>query len=110
MGVENVRQLQGWALDAMSEGWEGKTILVANAHRDVAPDARPGSTADNAARFAERTGAAIVTTVQIYEALRQQQIGDYDAAGFWDALFDADGLVQLPTALPSDPSDAGASD
>jgi hypothetical protein len=102
VGVENVRQLQGWALDAISEGWEGKTVLIANTHRAMAPGERPEAIADSAKKFAERTGAAILTTPQIYEALRQQQIGDYDSGRFWDAVFETDGLVDLPEIAAAD--------
>jgi hypothetical protein len=96
VGVEHVRQLQGWALDAIADGWEGKAVLVVNAHRAFAPDARPEPVADSAEKFAVRTGTAIVTTSQIFEALRQRQLDESNASEFWDAIFQADGCCSHP--------------
>lgn len=101
VGVEHVRQLQGWALDAETTGWEGKTILVGNALRDVPPSERAETVADNAAKFAARHGTVIVTTGQIFEALRRLQHGEGGSTSeFWDALFCTNGVSDLPTVAP----------
>lgn len=100
IGVEHVRQLRGWALDAEATGWEGKPILVGNVLRDKPPSERGNPVADNAAKFATKQGVVIVTTAQIYEVLRKLQLGA-DSLDFWDALFGNVGESDLPPITPT---------
>jgi hypothetical protein len=83
--------------DALAEeGWRGKGIVVANVRLKDPPDKRADLVGSNALTFARNIGVCIVTTSQLFEALRQEQSGTLDRDAFWQELFDTDGLVSLP--------------
>jgi hypothetical protein len=56
--------------------------------------------APNAATAAENGEVALVTTAQLYEALRREQEGELDTDGFWTAIFEASGVASLPEPDP----------
>jgi hypothetical protein len=102
LGVEDVRQLDGWIRNAMAdEGWEGKGVIVANLKLSEPPDTRDEVVAPNALTFAKRVEIGILTTPQLYEALRRDQEGTLDRHEFWEAVFSANGLVGLPSVSAS---------
>jgi hypothetical protein len=94
--LEDVRQLDGWMRTAIAEGWDGKGMIVANLKLSDAPPVRSDLVAPNAVAFAERVGICILTTPQLFEALRRQQDGELDAKSFWDVAFATSGLAALP--------------
>jgi hypothetical protein len=92
----DVRQLQQWVTDLIAEAdWEGRGILVANAHCDLAPDARPDPFPDNCIRFAERMGLCLVTTTDLFGVLRQHQHGQLDLEEFWSKVMSTSGVAKL---------------
>lgn len=94
----DVRQLDGWMRTAMAdEAWDGKGILIANLRLNEPPGDRSDVVAPNALAFAQRVGISILTTSQLYEAIRLDQEGALDREAFWSAIFDASGLVFLPS-------------
>ncbi len=95
LGLEDVRQLDGWMRTAIAEeGWSGKGIVVANLKLEEPPDARADLIAPNAQKFAERVDIAILTTGQVFEAISELQRGDFDRDAFWDAVFGSAGLIE----------------
>ena len=78
------------------EGWDGKGIIVANLKLGQPPRERSDLVAPNALAFAETVGICIVTTPELYEALRKHQAGALKADAFWDALAAARGVTALP--------------
>lgn len=95
--LEDVRQLHGWIWTAIeNEGWDGKGVLVANLKLEENPTDRTDLIAPNAERFAKEQHIAILTTTQLYEAVRQRQRNSLDESLFWEKIFQADGLVDLP--------------
>jgi hypothetical protein len=97
LGLEDVRQLHGWMWTAIeNERWEGKGIVVANLKLEERPDLRQDLIAPNAERFARDHNIAVVLTTQLYEALRQHQAGSLDYTAFWDRVYNASGLADLP--------------
>jgi hypothetical protein len=73
---------------------------VANAKLGEPPHERQDIVASNAERFSKRMEVAILTTSQLFEALRLEQLGQFNPMEFWDKVFDASGLVDLPGATP----------
>ena len=45
---------------------------------------------------------AVLTTAQLFEALRRKQEGSFDPETFWSAVFAANGVVELPGEKASD--------
>jgi hypothetical protein len=92
----DVRQVVQWAADA--EGRDGvtyKPIIIGNPHCEMTPPQRGEPLAPNALEYARNTNVVLLTTVQIYEALRRHQEGDFDEATFWNTVFAAKGVVRL---------------
>jgi hypothetical protein len=101
VGLEDVRQLSGWMQDALAEeGWQGKGILVANAKLRDPPADRVDLVGPNALTYARNIQVCIVTTGQLYEALRQDQNGSLDRDALWQTVFETEGLAALPEPKP----------
>lgn len=94
---DDVRQVVQWAADAKGrDGVDYKPLIVGNAHCETPPSERGEPLAPNAKSYAENSGVALLTTVQVFEALRRKQRGEFDEAAFWRAVFDAKGEIMLP--------------
>jgi hypothetical protein len=51
--------------------------------------------APNAANYARNGGVAVVTTIQLFEALRQNQAGTFNETPFWKTVFETTGVAEL---------------
>lgn len=95
--LDDVRQVVQWAADAKGrDGIDYKPLVVGNAHCETQPSERADPLAPNARDYARNSDVAVLTTVQVYEALRKHQEGNFDEAAFWKAVFSARGTVQWP--------------
>ena len=93
----DVRQVVQWAAEAkLRDGVTYKPIIVGNPHCETPPPQRSEPLAPNALEYARNGEVALLTTVQVYEALRRHQQGAFDEAGFWKAVFAGKGAVELP--------------
>ena len=102
LSVDDVRQLGHWVQDAQAyESWEGKAILIVNALLAEPPVQRDAEVGPKAEEFAKTIDAAIVTTQQLYEAVRRSQAGELDGNAFWSTIFNSRGTVDLPRPTPS---------
>jgi hypothetical protein len=100
--VREVRQLYDWTRRAFfDEGWEGKGVIIANLKLDQPPVERTELYGSEALAAAERSGIAILTTSQLYEALRQNELSTLDSSAFWDEVLTASGPCSLPTVQPN---------
>jgi hypothetical protein len=98
IGLEHVRQVAQWANDAkLDDGREHKALIVGNPFCERPLGERENPLAPNAATLARNGRVALVTTSQLYEALRKQQAGSFDEGVFWDRVFAAIGLAELPS-------------
>jgi hypothetical protein len=81
-------------------GVEYKPLIVGNPYCDKPLEERGEILAPNAATYARNGGVAVVTTVQLFEALCQKKAGTFDEAAFWTTVFQASGGTKLdvPTA------------
>jgi hypothetical protein len=94
---DDVRQVVQWAADAKGrDGVDYKPLIVGNAHCEIPPPERGDPLAPNALDYARNSGVAVLTTVQVYNALRERQEGTFDEAAFWTAVFSAQGPVEWP--------------
>jgi hypothetical protein len=92
---DDVRQVVQWATDAqLRDGIAYKPIIVGNPHCDLPLDQRGATLAPNAATYAANGGVAVITTIQLFEALRRKQAGTFDAASFWNTVFASAGAVE----------------
>lgn len=97
---DDVRQVVQWASDAkLRDDIEYKPIILGNPYCEVAPGERGEPFSPPAKTYAENGGVALVTTVQLYEALRQKQVGELDENAFWKSIFEAKGLADLPSPV-----------
>jgi hypothetical protein len=75
----DVRQVVQWASEAKAvEGAEYKPLILGNPQCDTPPGERAAPLAPNALTYARNGGVALVTTMQLFEALRQKQLGSFD--------------------------------
>lgn len=97
----DVRQVVQWADEAKAiDGIEYKRVIVANAYCEKPLEERGEVLAPNAARYARTSGVSVVTTAQLFEALRQQQDGVFDETRLWKAVFEAVGVADLEGPRP----------
>lgn len=86
-GRKDLRELDDWverAKDAHGErSWQG--LLVTNAECQKPPSERGQSLAPNALELLNSLQFCVVTTQEIYDALRELQIGTFDESQWWTA-------------------------
>lgn len=96
-GVEEVRDADRWVRDAIAmEQWEGRGLLIVNAHADVPPQQRRTAYTDEAVELAERFDVALLTTEQLFTAVRDAQRGTFDQDRFWETVMTAEGVAAAP--------------
>lgn len=93
--LADVRELDQWVRDALIE-WESKGLLIACLRSEQSPEARTDFFPDNAVKFAARAGICLMTTTQLFEALRQDQLGALDRDAFFATVFETDGVCEVP--------------
>jgi hypothetical protein len=97
VSIRDIRQVQHWVSDAIAdENLECKGILIANAFVDTPLYERTRACEENAARVASRFEVAILTTSQLFFAIRQQQRGELDVEEFWSIVMGSNGLCGIP--------------
>jgi hypothetical protein len=69
---------------------------VAGRNREASASQHAGPVPDNCVRLSERFGYCLVTTSQVFNALRAHQRGELDVEGFWQTIFDTSGVCPLP--------------
>lgn len=97
--VDDVRQVVDWMSRAgaeLAEGYAGKGIIVANTGLAQESARRSNPVAPQAMKLAERQDVCILTTPQLYEALRQHQLGELDKDRFWNSIMTTAGASELP--------------
>ena len=99
--VDDLRQAAHWRVGATSdETPEVRALVVSNPLRMIAPALRIESESfpHSCMERANTLGVAVLSTRQIYEALRREQTGESDApASLWRALADCrHSLVDFP--------------
>jgi hypothetical protein len=100
--LSDVRELDQWVRDAVAdEGWESKGILVVNLQCQQDPRDRREFIPTNCASAAARFDISIVTTTQLFQAMVADQQGDLDRKQFWDSVFAAKGICDLPDRIQS---------
>jgi hypothetical protein len=93
----DIRQAVQWASDAkLRDGVPYKPLIVANPYCETKLEERKEPLTGNAKSYAENGEVGLLTTVQLYEALRQYQLEELDIDAFWDAIFNAVGVADLP--------------
>jgi hypothetical protein len=98
---DDIRQVVPWASDAkLKDGVDYKPLIIGNPNCEKRPEERGDALAPNAATYASNGGVAVLTTAQLFEALRQKQAGLFDERRFWTTVFATSGLAELdePTA------------
>lgn len=92
-GVEAVRDADRSVRDAIAmEQWEGRGLLVVNAHAHQTPAERRTAFTDEAVEIAERFDVGLVTTEQLFTAVRDAQRGTFDQERFWESVMTAEGV------------------
>ncbi len=92
--LQDVRQLHDWMENALhNEGWEGKGILVANAHLAQDPEQRQQPFPDNCVKAAERYGICLLTSKKLFDEVKATQEGRANPEQFWDFVSRATGTL-----------------
>jgi hypothetical protein len=101
---DDVRQVVQWASDAqLKDGVRYTPLIVGNPHCDTPLEERGEILAPNAADYARNGNVAVVTTAQLFEALRQQQAGTFNESRFWATVFETSGAAQLDGPIADAP-------
>lgn len=77
------------------EGQEYMPLIVGNPDCDKRPEERGDVLGPRAETYARNMDVALVTTLQVFEALRQKQAGTFDEGRFWRIVFDTAGAADL---------------
>lgn len=103
----DIRQVVQWASDArLRDGVPYKPLIIANPYCNTKLEDRGEPLTGNARSYAENGDVALLTTSQLYEAIRMHQLGELDVDAFWSEIFQAKGVVDLPG--PATPASADA--
>lgn len=103
----DIRQVVQWASDAkLRDGVAYKPLIVANPYCNTKLEDRGEPLTGNAKSYAENGEVALLTTSQLFEAVRRYQLGELDVDAFWSEVFQAKGVVDLPG--PATPARADA--
>ena len=102
--LSDVRELDQWVRDEIVD-WPSKGILIACLQNETPPGERRDLFPDNCVAFAERTDICLMTTTQLYEALRRHQLGELDADAFFETIFSTHGVCDLSEVEDPRPAD-----
>ena len=95
--LDDVRQIHQWVSDRIAyEGTRSKGLLIANLYRDDPPSGRKKVFPPNCIQASENFNISLVTTSQVHNALVQHQNGELNHSEFWDSIFRANGVCELP--------------
>lgn len=96
--LNDVRQLDQWVRDAfLIENWDSKGILIATLYCGVPPEQRGQFELfpTNCISAAQRSKQCLMTTTQLFYALRSHQRGELDLEAFWNNVFNTNGVCTL---------------
>lgn len=99
----HARELEHWRVDATEDpDWDGIGILIANPYCGTDPVGRRTNDCfpDEAMRAAKLFRHTVLSTCQLYEAVRAKQAGTLDEDAFWDEVFSGATLPSLPSPQP----------
>lgn len=101
IGRNDVRQLHDW-VSAREEdpNWQGKGILIGNPESSHPPTERSGGFDSNAVGLSSRWGISLMTSAQLFEALRRLQKKELMQHQLWERIFQADGLAEPLNSCP----------
>jgi len=95
--VMHVRQAADWVTRAKAEKvWGGKGILIVNAYGDDDPDDRDPAFPNTVAEAAARLKIALMTTIDLYNAVVALQEGTFDQTRFWRIINEREGICDFP--------------
>jgi len=97
ISLDNQRQLADWVARQVAKGTAfEKGILFGNPHCDLPLEQRTDPPfAEEAVVNAQRDDQSLITTRQLFLALKDFKAGKLKSQVFWNALFDGRGVVQL---------------
>jgi hypothetical protein len=93
--LSDVRQIDQWVRDELPDHVY-KGVLIANLLIESRPRKRSDVFPPNAVRLAETTGTCLMTTTQLYRALREHQAGQLDTSEFFTMIAETSGVCTLP--------------
>jgi hypothetical protein len=93
--LRDVRELDQWVRDALVD-WTSKGVLIACLENEKRPGDRSRLFPANCVAFAERAEICLLTTTQLFEALRRHQLRELDVGVFFETLFRTSGVCSLP--------------
>ncbi|MGD2165641.1 MAG: hypothetical protein PVH50_08930 [Anaerolineae bacterium] len=110
--LDDVRQLRQWVDDAEAyRDWRSKGLLVANLWCSDPPNQRERLVPRRQARTAKGWNQCVLTTAQLFRALGDHQRGELDFTGFWNSVFETNGVSSLPGSEPlEDPIERNIND
>jgi hypothetical protein len=98
--LSDVRELDNWVRDAIAhETWNSKGLLIVNLQCDEDPRKRRNFVPANCAEAAKTFDISILTTTQVFHALVSDQKGELDRKVFWERVFAARGICDLPSLI-----------
>ena len=80
----------------LEEDWTGKGIIIGNYFNNLKLDEREYPIHENEKRSLKRFEFSVVKTTQLFKALQLFQENKYDKESFWDAIYNTNGLCDLP--------------
>jgi len=93
----HIRQLEDWKEKAeVDNGWKGKGLLIVNAYKELPLQERRVPFPDDCVNKAEFEKICLLTTTQLFKALQTFQEGKLDRKDFWDAIYNSNGICDLP--------------
>jgi hypothetical protein len=93
----HIRQLEDWKEKAeVDNGWKGKGLLIVNAFRELPLQERRVPFPVDCVEKAEFEKICLLTTTQLFKALQTFQEGKLDRKEFWDAIYNSNGICDLP--------------
>lgn len=95
--LSDIRELDNWVRDVIAnEKWHSKGLLIVNLQCEEDPRNRKNTVPANCLDAAKTFDIAIVTTGQLFQGLSSNQKHTLDQKAFWDRIFSASGLCDLP--------------
>jgi hypothetical protein len=107
MGKDDARQAADHVTAVHADEGPGAVgLFVANAYCDRPLTERKSDPFEsNGRRVLVNTQVRVLKTTQLFEALRQKQLGQFDQDAFWERVFKATPLAELPEPSASTAGD-----
>ncbi len=84
---DDIRQLDDWVKNLiLNKDWKGYAIIIGNYYYEINPKDRDSPLTDTENASIKRFGFTLLTTFELFKAIRDKEKGNYNAKEYWKII------------------------